>query len=83
MFFPTHAKKIGWADSSPPPPPLLVHQVHAAVAVVRYKLKRAGAEEEWAVATSLEPRWGNDAAFVRGRWPPRMVEAWEDFSELK
>ena len=58
-------------------------EVHAAIAVVRYALHRAGAEAEGARATALEPRWGNDGGFVRGRWPPRMVEAWQNFSELK
>ena len=59
-------------------------EVHAAVAVVRYALRRAGAEAEFAAATALEPRWA-DAAFVEGKsgWPPRMLAAWRDFDQLK
>ena len=59
-------------------------EVLAAEAVVLYTLRRRGAEEKFAAATALEPRWG-DAAFVdqKSGWPPRMVEAWHAFDELK
>lgn len=58
-------------------------EVHAALAVARYSLHRGGAEDEWAAATSLEPRWEEDVSFVRRVWPPAMVAAVERFLELK
>lgn len=56
-------------------------EVHAALAVARYALRRAGAEGEWAAATALEPRW-EDVAYVRRTWPPAMAAAAERFLEL-
>lgn len=58
-------------------------EVLAAQAVIRWSLRRRGAEDKFAAATALEPRWG-DAAFVdrKSGWPPRMVQAWHSFDEL-
>ena len=54
-------------------------ELHAALAALRYSLKRKGAEAELSAATLWEPRWAEEswvkekASAERG-WPPAMVQ---------
>lgn len=63
-------------------------ELHAALAALRYSLKRKGAEGELSAATLWEPRWA-DEAWVKGRaavergWPPTMVERLVRLLELR
>lgn len=62
-------------------------ELHAALAALRYSLKRKGAEGELSAATLWEPRWADEkwvkerAGAERG-WPPSMVERLVRFLEL-
>lgn len=62
-------------------------EVHAALAALRYSLRRRGAEDELSAATAFEPRWSDErwvkekAALEKG-WPPGMVSRLVRFLEL-
>jgi len=59
-------------------------EVHAALAALRWEARLPGSEEQWALATEFDRRFGDPGWVERERgWPPAMLGALRAFLELK
>lgn len=59
-------------------------EAHAALSAVQWQLGQSGsAEEHFATATAIEPRW-RDMEFVQlqTRWPPKLYTAMQRFLNI-
>lgn len=59
-------------------------EAHAALSAVEWQMGQAGAaEEHFATATAIEPRWRNmEFVHVQTRWPPKLYAAMQKFLRI-
>lgn len=63
---------------------MLFAEAHAALSAVQWRLGQSGnAEEHFATATAIEPRWRNmDFVHLQTRWPPKLYRAMQQFLNI-